>query len=153
MEVVRRQSSQSSCAASERIMALGGQAKPQEMVLAPVDLDTAEKHMDKIENALRTIKDRLAEIMKTCPLGALPANLRSLKGLTVLFPRQCLRKGPILQVADNKVVYGDSRTEGSTGTWHTGPREASRSLLTYMAKYLYAAFTARCVKDYLLSQR
>ena len=74
MEVVRRQSSQSSCAASERIMALGGQAKPQEVVtLAPVDLDTAEKHMDKIESALRTIKERLAEIMKTCPLGALPA--------------------------------------------------------------------------------
>ncbi len=72
MEVVRRQSSQSSCAASERIMALGGQAMPQEVVpLAPVDLDTAEKHMDKIENALRTIKERLAEIMKTCPLGAL----------------------------------------------------------------------------------
>ena len=55
-------------------MALGGQAKPQEVVpLAPVNLDTAEKHMDKIESALLTIKDRLAEIMKTCPLGALLA--------------------------------------------------------------------------------
>lgn len=70
MEVVRRQSSQSSCAASERILALGGHTKPMEVVpLAPVDLDTAEKHVDKIENALRTIKERLAEIMKTCPLG------------------------------------------------------------------------------------
>lgn len=71
MEVVRRQSSQSSCAASERIMALGGQTKPEEALsLAPVDLDTAEEHVEKIENALLTIKERLAEIMKTCPLGA-----------------------------------------------------------------------------------
>ena len=73
MEVVRRQSSQSSSsAASERILALGGHTKPKDIVpLAPVDLDTAEKHVEKIENALRTIKERLADSMKTCPLGAL----------------------------------------------------------------------------------
>lgn len=51
-------------------MALGGHTKPIEVTpLAPVDLDTAEEHVEKIENALRTIKERLAEIMKTCPLG------------------------------------------------------------------------------------
>jgi len=70
MEVVCRQSSQSSCAASERILALGPHTRPTEVVpLAPVDLDDAEDHEQKITAALGAIKDQLAELMKTCPLG------------------------------------------------------------------------------------
>jgi hypothetical protein len=68
--MVRRQSSQTSSAASERILALGPHKRPTEIVpLAPVDLDDAEDHEHKITAALGAIKDQLAELMKTCPLG------------------------------------------------------------------------------------
>lgn len=70
------QSSSSSCAASERILALGHHNAAKEVgPLSPVNLDAAEEHIEKIEAALRTIKDRLAEVMKTCPLGAFRARL------------------------------------------------------------------------------
>ena len=70
MEVARRQPSQSSCAASERILALGHRTVPSSVApLAPVDLNDADDHEQKITEALGAIKEQLAELMKTCPLG------------------------------------------------------------------------------------
>ena len=67
---VQRQSSQtSSTDASERILALGSRSQKPVEPLAPVDLDDAEEHEEKLTSALGTVRESLIELMKECPLG------------------------------------------------------------------------------------
>ena len=73
MALVRRQGSESSKASSERILALGNPVRELEVQLAPVGLDDAEEHEQKLSNALTTVKEQLAELIKSCPLGNFPA--------------------------------------------------------------------------------